>query len=853
MNSPFLLGPDELETRRAEEIGGKAFGLIRMLRAGLRVPPFRVIPPEAAAERPWHGDEDALGSLRDCFAELAKPPHKGVAVRSSAMVEDQAGQSCAGVFETRFVDAPEGLVAALDVVVDSLAADDTGAGMAVVVQAGVEAEVSGVLFSVEPGAAQPHTAYVEAVTGPGAKLVDGTHEPTRFYLDYGARRIARVSKGADGPDGLDEAVVANLFDGLDKAEAAYGRAVDMEWCLDRRGLWFVQCRPITALSPDAALKPSACATSWFFDQRFFEPIRPITRTTLLPLVVDVALAEALAMRGTAAPEGGLQFYGGQAYVSHACYCDLLEGAPRWLMSGDLRQLFPKRCLCEGRRRGLFAFLSYASSSACALLLHWREGVFNIAAWDAFQASLPARLAAIPAASPRDRAAWEERWAQFDTLTTELLRLHRWSVLWANTFYGFFRRLLRLLPEAARARVDARLLQSLRLPTMAANAALGCLLRGETDVEGFKAAYGHRSVSLDYAEPTWAELADSGGLDDVYGEVPRADNVDAVPGRMGFWLRPLRRLLEMREEQRFAWERILARQRAMLVEAGQRLAEAGKCEAGDVWFFEKDALLSVLFDESGANREAIRVATHTHYVERGMSTPFFVGPADPAAAIGERALRCCCRSITKRERENGDGPRESVNGDRNFLAGLAAQTEFRTRPAKQGQTRLAFAQTEFRTRPAKQGQTRLTRGLARLRQSRFCLATALCAKAGQAVMPEQHRSEKTLRGLGASPGTVSGVVRVLSGPEELGGTHVSGVITVLRSLDPAWTPLLPGLHGLIVERGGLLSHGAILAREYGVPMVIGVEDAARLLRNGMHVSMDGSTGVVHVDEAGRNKE
>ena len=76
-----------------------------------------------------------------------------------------------------------------------------------------------------------------------------------------------------------------------------------------------------------------------------------------------------------------------------------------------------------------------------------------------------------------------------------------------------------------------------------------------------------------------------------------------------------------------------------------------------------------------------------------------------------------------------------------------------------------------------------------------------------------------------------------------------VILVMSSLDPAWTSLLPKAAGVVLERGGLLSHAAILAREYGIPMVAGVEGAVSRIPNGARLRMDGGRGVVSVIDEG----
>ena len=77
---------------------------------------------------------------------------------------------------------------------------------------------------------------------------------------------------------------------------------------------------------------------------------------------------------------------------------------------------------------------------------------------------------------------------------------------------------------------------------------------------------------------------------------------------------------------------------------------------------------------------------------------------------------------------------------------------------------------------------------------------------------------------------------------------AGEIPVAQNIDPAWTGVFPILGGLITETGGLLSHGALLAREYGIPAVMGVPQATTRFATGMRAELDGTRGSVRVEAA-----
>ncbi len=97
----------------------------------------------------------------------------------------------------------------------------------------------------------------------------------------------------------------------------------------------------------------------------------------------------------------------------------------------------------------------------------------------------------------------------------------------------------------------------------------------------------------------------------------------------------------------------------------------------------------------------------------------------------------------------------------------------------------------------------------------------------------------------SPGVVEGVVRVVLNPHE---TNLDvGEILVCPGTDPAWTPLFLAAGGLVMEVGGLMTHGSVVAREYGIPAVVGVHQATTRLKTGMRIRVDGSSGIVEILE------
>jgi pyruvate,water dikinase len=100
----------------------------------------------------------------------------------------------------------------------------------------------------------------------------------------------------------------------------------------------------------------------------------------------------------------------------------------------------------------------------------------------------------------------------------------------------------------------------------------------------------------------------------------------------------------------------------------------------------------------------------------------------------------------------------------------------------------------------------------------------------------------IRGVGASPGRVTGTACVIHGPEEFDRMK-PGDILVAKITTPAWTPLFALASGIVTDVGGPLSHGSIVAREYGIPAVLGTGVATHRIRGGQHITVDGDSGVV----------
>jgi len=253
----------EAANRPLSEVGGKARALGQLLAFGAPVPPGLVVPPDAKLN-----SKSILTAFDELMAEF-------VAVRSSAVGEDAQGQSWAGQFESYLYVARDQLlprIAACRASGSSARAtayDSTRSGMpvAVVVQAMVPAEVSGVLFTANPVTRDRHQIMVESVYGLGEQLVQGLATPDNYLLDRtGAvlhRTIAaKTTKLAGTPAGVRElpvpaairdqpALSSSQLSALAALavhlENQFGHPLDIEFVYSHGQLFIVQARPITTL------------------------------------------------------------------------------------------------------------------------------------------------------------------------------------------------------------------------------------------------------------------------------------------------------------------------------------------------------------------------------------------------------------------------------------------------------------------------------------------------------------------------------------------------------------------------------------------------------------------------------
>jgi pyruvate,water dikinase len=120
-------------------------------------------------------------------------------------------------------------------------------------------------------------------------------------------------------------------------------------------------------------------------------------------------------------------------------------------------------------------------------------------------------------------------------------------------------------------------------------------------------------------------------------------------------------------------------------------------------------------------------------------------------------------------------------------------------------------------------------------------------------PPEAGDADYLVGIPGSPGVVEGRARILGSPYDFRPGQGDNEILIVPFMDIGWTPLFSSIAGIVAETGGQLSHSAIIAREFGLPAVVGVRQATKIIRQGQTISIDGGRGIVHLGHMGKGME
>lgn len=873
-------------------MGGKAAALCSIAETGMQIPAWFVIAPAAfeASLSPAQyrtllragGPDD----LQELLARVSPAPqvleevgervaalgggNRLVAVRSSGAQEDGVEHSFAGQYESYLSVTRESLPARIADVwrsgfserILAYRGENNLEGLpqapAVLVQEMVDSEVSGVAFSADPVTGRRSVAVVSALSGLGTALVGGDADADTYRVHFDGTILGRdiVSKSLahrpspDSPGGfrayeiaepaasepaLTDGQAARVAEVARRAEQHFGRPQDIEWAMRDGEIFLLQSRPITSLG--ATPDPDGVLNIWD-NSNIVESYSGITT----PLTFSFALhayegvyrefSRLMGVSPTKIAANGLAFSRMLGLVRGRVYYNLLNWyrgialLPGYTLNRDFMEQM------MGVREKLPDDISAAAGDASRsqrLLDALRAGR-TLAGLVASHARLPRTIARFhhrldsalaPPDPPLSARRLDQLVAEYRMLESRLLT--RWDAplvndLLAMVFFGALGRLTaRWCPDE---RGESCSLQNdlvcdqggmisaeparriVEMATVAARspALTEVLCRGSATA-AVKAVDGHEELARLYGDylATFGDrcldelkLESATLIDDPEPLVRSIGHAAARLGRGQTF--EATRQSDLRQKAEETVRRALARRPARRAVFAWVLRNARlRVRDRENLRFERTRLFGRvrrIFCEIGRRLFAEGILDHPDDV--------FYLELDEILAYVEGAAAC------------------------DDLRGLA------------GVRRRAFERYAELEAPADRFET-------------FGAPYIANNCAGSAPAPAGHpeaEGKDTLRGIGCCPGVVRGRARVIRDPRS--AELEQGEILVAERTDPGWIMLFPAAAGILVERGSLLSHSAIVAREMGIPAVVSVAGLTARVENGRWIEMDGGRGTVILD-------
>lgn len=883
---PVVLPLAALDAGMLDAVGGKAANLGELISAGFPVPDgfcvtteaYRRIADTAAlaallstADR--LGPDDAAGwsalaakaretilrtptpadierAILDAYQELGD--QRAVAVRSSATAEDLPFASFAGQQDTylgvlgrrQVIDAVRHCWASLwteraAIYRASQGIDQHTALLAVVVQSMVRSEVAGVLFTANPVTGRRREAVIDASPGLGEAVVSGSVTPDQLIVDTASGRVLQTRVGdkqfairalpgggteqvtsADGGPCLTEAQARKLASIGDRVERHFKAPQDIEWAFDEAGtLWLTQSRPITTLFP-LPDRPGGPGLRVYFCFSVAQGLnRPITPVGLAAFrVLTSGGARLFGLPPPADIEAGAAAY---VEAGQRMFLDLTGAVRSRVGRAFMPRVFD---LMEARSatvmRGLFDRPEFAvqhHSPVPAIRRVVRIGVrFRIPVYAA-QALIS------PAAAHRRVARIEDdlrsRLAVDDDAGPDQQLEHAVDVL--------FTQAVPLAPKVVPAA-----LAGLAMFGVAARLLRGTAEPGE--LQGVLRGIPH-NVTTEMDLQLWdltQRIRADGSATEALQSQPLADVTDRylagdLPATLQDGLTEFLRRYGHRTvaEIDIGVARWSEDPTHILGVLANYLRLTDPALAPDAVFARGNREATDLVDALAA-----KAARRQRW--RGPVVRFALDRTRQLAGIREMPKNLIILTIGAARRDLlavGVALAEQGRIDRSEDVFFLTFAE-----ARAGLTGRAL-QPAIATRRRDYDQE-----MRRRRVPRVILSDGT---EPETVGPPAETSDGSLLGVAASPGTASGPAKVILDPV---GAHLEpGDILVAPSTDPGWTPLFLTAGGLVMEMGGANSHGAVVAREYGIPAVVGVPLATERIATGDPLIVDGTSGTVRI--------
>ena len=871
--------------------GGKAANLGELTGAGLPVPPgfcittaaYALVASEAGldvildkkAESP--ADDASLAeAARTCLLAAAMPASVAeaiagayrvlgsgepipVAVRSSATAEDLPFASFAGQQDT-YLNVV-GIEAVLEAVQNcwaslwtdravsyraSLGIDQRSVQLAVVVQRQIEAEVAGVLFTANPLTGKRRQAVIDANPGLGEAVVSGATNPDHFVVNTASGEIVErrpgdkriVIRGTEGGgtvrtesgDGSGEACLSDeqiraLAELGARVEAHYGFPQDAEWAIDASGhTWLLQARPITTLFPLPATAPASDdVLRVYFSvnvlQGVYRPFTPMALSASHLLASAAATVFGMPPRDPLSGPGVLVEAGSRLFIDvttplrRSFGRKFLIGAARLgeaLSAEPFEQLTtdPRLSLVPTRRwRVMRAFGSFTAFTRVPLYL--LQALFWPATATARVERMRARLQGFNAAVEKAGAA-----GSIERLTA----LEQGLLDWMPRILG---RVAPALGGLMAYGLAGRLLDGLATPDE-----LQSVLRGLPH---------NPTTEMDLAlwELARRVQADSATARYIRETPPEQQGQDYRAGSL-----PLLLQQELSEFLRAYGHRGVAEIDLGLPRWSEDPTHILGVLANYLQLQDPTMAPDVQFRRGAQEAEAM-VADLTRRAARkgrlrGLLVGFLLKRARALAGMRETPKFFIVFLLARIREQLWSVGKELQR------AGRLEATEdifYITFP----EAHVALAGKDMRP-TVRERRADYEHELHRRHVPRVLLSDG--TELGSASQPLASQPG-TLQGTPASPGRVTAPARVILDPT--GARLEPGEILVAPSTDPGWTPLFLTAGGLVMEMGGMMSHGAVVAREYGIPAVVGAAGATEHIITGQRITVDGSAGTITLEE------
>ena len=833
INVPYLMPLQELTHADVSRVGAKAANLGELARAGFPVPDGFALTTQAFdyfVERNGLNEsqtpEQALTAkmppeVEDALRAVSRElDGKLLAVRSSGLAEDLEGASFAGQYES--ILGVRGYDALVEAVRQCWASafsarvaaykrnkeQATHASMGVLVQRLVEADAAGVAFSANPVNGRRDEILVSAVRGLGERLVSGSASPDEWIVH--GEEASRRSAPEDAIDAVQAHEIAKM---AYQAEAHFGSPQDVEWAIAEGKLFILQSRPITTL-PEPAPTPVPVPADpppgfWERDSsHILEPFSPMFRSTVLPAHerATYVLSKELSL-----PMEGAQFreIGGWVYQRI-----VLPGGkdmsppPAWLMPILVRVVPQLRKMVKGMVEAVRE--DKLGKSVDRWYAEWK----------------PDTIAGLEELKKVDRPS----------LADDELEQHLSEVL----AFVLERVQIHMLVTAA--------------DFLVAEFAISC--QDLLGWEGRKSLELLSGLSGQTTEPTYrlAELARMARERPAVRQLFERVDPD-TPRRLaqadGDFAAGFERYMQDFAYRTLRWdineptvaeqpEMVLRLIRDQIASEYDPQAEAAALER------ERAAVLAearqLLAGRSAEDRSqferALARATRAYPVRE--EHEFYLSNA-PFAQLRYALLEVGKRMAGRRQLERAE--------DITFLELKEAQAAFRDRSdmrATVNRRKGELAWAKAHPGPASYGKAPPPPPSfgAFPPEARHLMRVLMWQMENMLPTQTNPSNGTNLHGLAASAGQYSGPVRIIMGESEFGKIQ-AGDVLVCPTTQPPWSVLFPSVGALVTDSGGILSHPAIIAREYRIPAVVATGNATSLLKDGQTVIVDGNNGIVEI--------